>query len=346
MMPFFASFLYDLTPFIKKWNRFRGDGNLYVLLVIGSVMAGAFALTGGILPTLEQNPPASKQVEIDEASARRSSEDALQLVDLKIKPSPTPTPTVLPPTPTVACLNQTVVTLIIDLSASMGNDGKIGALNNAMNAFVGSLNNNTVIGGVAFGGETLRYGSTEGVANMLSYTVYGTNQSTVKNTLTGLTAGPLGGTFMRNGFQVALSRLRAVKSSYPGYRHIAIIFSDGVPEMFDYRNPTCLVQEGTYGGDGFVCFAREQDPRSTPYGLTGTDYTAQLKSEVDKVYSLAIYNSTPGTRGATMTPNLIQLLKTIASGTSSPYYQAVDLRSGSVGNLTSFFRTIVNDSCI
>lgn len=322
----------------------RGDGNLYVLFVLASVMAGAFALTGGILPTLEQDPPASKQVEIDEASVRRSSENSLQLVDLKVKPSPTPTP--VTPTPTVACLNRTVVTLIIDLSASMGNDGKITALNSAMNSFVSSLNTNTVVGGIAFGGETLNYASTEGVSSLLPYTVYGTNQATVRNTLTGLTAGPLGGTFMRNGIQVALNQLRAVKPSYPNYRHIAIVFSDGVPEMYDYRNPTCLVQEGTRGQDNFMCFAREQDPRSTPFGLTGTDVSAQLEAEVERVYSVAIYNSTPGTRGATMTPNLVTLLQTISSGTSAPFYQAVDLRNGVAGNLTSFFRTIVNDACV
>ena len=344
MSHLFSTCQSTLKQWYSKYANLRGDGNLYVLFVIGSIMAGAFALTGGILPQLDPNPPASSQVEIDVDSAKRSSENSLQLVDLKIKPSPTPTPTSVP-TPTVACLNQTVITFVVDLSASMGNDGKIGALNNAMSAFVSSLNSNTVVGGVAFGGETLRFGSTEGVANMLPYTVYGTNQTTVRNTLTGLSAGPLGGTFMRNGMQVALNQIRAVKPSYPNYRHIAVIFSDGVPEMYDYRIPTCLVQEGVRNQDGFVCFAREQDPRSTPYGLTSTNLTTQMKAEVDKVYSVAIYNSTPGTRGATMTPNLIQLLQTIASGTSAPFYQAVDLRTGSAGNLTSFFRTIVNDAC-
>lgn len=323
------AFLHSQFPLNKN---LRGDGNLYVLFVIGAVMAGAFALTGGILPTLEENPPASKQVEIDVDSARRSSENSLQLVDLKIKPSPTPTPT-------VACLNRTVITFVIDLSSSMGNDGKIQALNQAMNAFTASLNNNSVVGGVAFGAESMRHGNVEGVSPMLSYTLYGTNQTTVKNTLTGLRNGPDGGTFMRNGIQVALNQLRAAKPNYPGYRHIAIIFSDGVPEMFDYRNPTC------YARDGEVCWAREQDPRAMPYGLTGTDLASQLRAEVDKVYSVGIYNSTPGTRGANLTSQLRTLLGTVASGGTAPYFQAVDLRSGSATDLTSFFRTIVNDVC-
>jgi hypothetical protein len=118
-----------------------------------------------------------------------------------------------------------------------------------------------------------------------------------------------------------------------------IFFSDGVPEMYDYRLPTC------YARDGEVCWAREQDPRSIPFGLTNTDYTTQLEAEVDKVYSLAIFNSSPDTRGAALTGQLQTLLRTIATGSSSPYYQAVDLRTGQVQDLTSYFRSIISDVC-
>lgn len=322
--------------------RLRGNGSMYVLFILGTAMAGAFVLTGGLTPQLNPTPKAADQVEIDEASANRSSQDSLQLVDIKIKPTATPTPTPLPLTPTptqVACLNRTVITLMVDLSQSMLNDGKIGALNAAMADFTNSLNNETVIGGIAFGAESFMTDNTEGVKHLMGYITYGSDKNLVNQRLAQMTPGEAGGTFIRNGFQVTLNRVRAVKPRYPGYKHVAIFFSDGVPEMFDYRTPTC------YARDGEVCWARQQDPRSAPFGLNATDYTTQLKSEVDKVYSVAIYNSSPGTRGATLTPQLQTLLRTIATGGNSPYYQAVDLRTGQVRDLTSYFRSIIDDVC-
>ena len=97
--------------------------------------------------------------------------------------------------------------------------------------------------------------------------------------------------------------------------------------------------------DGSVCWAREQDPRSAPFGLTSEDLLLQLKNEVEKVYSVGIYNSASGTRGAKLTPQLKKLLSAISSGDSVPYFQSVDLKYGKAQDLTSFFKSIVADAC-
>ncbi len=293
MNHFFSSLYTRVSTWNKRYGNLKGDGNLYVLFVIASVMAGAFALTGGILPTLEADPPASKQVEVDEASVRRSSENALQLVDLKIKPSPTPTPTPLPiatstPVPPVACLNKIALNLILDVSASMNNQDKINQLNLAMKGLVGQLKDDTVVGAVTFAGPTSfpnTTGNLTGTITQLPFTRYRDNKALVINRLTTLTAysgSETDGTYMRNAFQRSLNNLDAAQASYEsqGYTFATIIFTDGVPET-KFWDDDCVVQ---VNGSLPVCFARKQDPRISP------SLTSSMKSRIGKVYSVGIYS--------------------------------------------------------
>jgi len=333
----------------KVISFFKGDGGIYVIFILATLMAGSFALTGGILPNLNPNPPASSEVTIDPDSANQSSERALQLVDIKIKPTNTPTPTPsapsLTPSPTTiqACLDKMVITMMIDLSLSMFNDNKIIALNTALDDFVGSLAPKTVVGGIAFGAPSSDF-ALDGIKGVKELSVYTSNKTNVAARFTDLEVGPGGGTYMRNGFQAAINRLKAYKSSREigNLRFVSILFSDGVPEIMDDLGPSCL---GGGKVDG-VCWARQQDPRSTPYGLTSTNYITQMDGLVDKAYSVAIYDSEA--RGSGLTDDLITLLKTNATSGNKPYYQAIDLKDDRLlnkGQLTNFFRSIINDSC-
>ncbi|MEK7605199.1 MAG: hypothetical protein AAB478_01610 [Patescibacteria group bacterium] len=341
---------------------FRGDGGIYVILLLGVTMAGAFALSGGILPQLNPNPSSADQVQIDEDSAKRSSESALQLVDIKIKPTdtPVPTPTENPtssitplltssitPSPSTIkeCLDRSVITMMIDLSASMGNDHKIDALNTALVDFTGSLQStNAVVGGIAFGAPSAEYtlDNIEGVKLLSNYT---SNKTNVTSRFTNLKVGPTGGTYMRNGYKDSVSRLTSYKSNHQtqNNHYISIIFSDGVPEILDDLNPTCL---GGGKVDG-VCWARQQDPRKTPFGLNSTDYITLMDGLVNKSYAVAIYDSRSAARGAGLTDELTTLLHTAASSSKAPYYQSVDLKNGPLdqGELKGFFNSIVKDAC-
>ena len=362
-----------LNKFIRIINKkYSGNGNIYVIGILGAVITASMFMVGGVFPSLPNPDPDATIAEIvGEPNPDGTTRQNLQLETFSfnklytptptLPPIDTPTPTISPsnppttPTPTIPttveeCLDRTVITMMIDLSASMGNDPpsgnvrKIDALNNALNDFMSSLQPNTVVGGIAFGAPSSEFttDNTSGVKHLSGYT---SNKEITKERFTNLAAGPIGGTYMRNAYEVAIQRIKnykAVKVDQSN-RYINILFSDGVPEIFDGLGPVCL-------GGGYitgVCWARQQDPRSTPYGLTSTNYITQMDAVVDKSYSVAIFDSRSGARGAGHTTELTTLLKTAASGSSKPYYQAIDLKNGALdpGELRSFFKSIIDDSC-
>lgn len=330
---------------------FKGDGGIYVIFILATVMAAAFALSGGVIPTLSQNPTSADQVEIDEDSAKQSSESALQLVDIKIKPSPTPTPTLSPTTtpgatitpPVQACLNRTVITLMIDLSASMKQSGKAEALSGALGDFTDALfktKPTTYVGGTGFGaGAAFSTDNTAGVKHIIGYT---RNESLIRDRLVNdAVPGGEGGTYMRRGFDVALNRIKNYQSVHEqdNYRYVTVLFSDGVPEDGSWGDCYKISSDN-------VCWSRVQDPRGPTYSTSNaTDLTAQLKSLNERVYTIGIYDSRTGARARSLTADLKTLLGTIASKNSSPYVQFIDLANNNPKNLTSLFTTIVNDVC-
>jgi len=313
---------------------FKGDGGIYVIFVLATVMAGAFALSGGLLPSLNQNPPASSQVTIDPDSAKQSSESALQLVDIKIKPSDTPVPTPSPtqvPTP-VACLNKIALNLVLDVSASMNNDGKINQLNTAMSNLVAQLKDDTVVGAVTFAGLA-SFPNSAGTTTQLPFTKYKDNKQLVSDRLTKLTAyrgGESDGTYMRNAFQRSLTNLTAGQSTYQsdGYTFVTIVFTDGVPETKVWDDD-CVVQ---VNGSNPVCFARKQDPRISP------DLTSSMKSRVNKVYSVGIYSGNRETQ-TVIYNEARRLLSSIAS--QSNYAK----NSSNPAAIDTMFKEVLSSVC-
>lgn len=339
----------------KVISFFKGDGGIYVIFILATVMAAAFALSGGVLPTLSQNPTSADQVEIDEDSAKQSSTSALQLIDIKIKPTATPTPTPLAtptpgtpstptPTPPVkACLDRTVITLMIDLSGSMKQSGKSLALTTALGEFADAVyltKPTTYVGGTGFGaGVAFSTDNTAGVKHIIGYT---RNKDLIKERLEAeAVPGSDGGTYMRKGFEVALNRIKNYQASHEddNYRYVTILFSDGVPEDGVWGNCYKVSSDN-------VCWSRKQDPRGQTYSNPGAkDLTAELKSLNAKVYSVGIYDSRTGARARSLTPDLEGLLGTIASRNSAPYVQALDLADGDPKNLKNLFTKIVEDVC-
>ncbi len=335
---------------------FKGDGGIYTIFVLASVMAGAFALTGGVIPSLNPKPSAADQVSIDPDSAKRSSESALQLVDIKVKPtdtpvpSPTSTPATTPPTtptPAVqACLDKTIITLLIDLSSSMSQNQKAGALQDALGDFTTALyksNGKTVVSAIGFGaGPAFSYNGTAGVTLIMGYT---SNKDLVYQRLSSVSPGIDGGTYTRDAFSTAISRITDYQGSHPkkDNNYVSILFTDGVPENVEWIDSDCY--KSVFAASGNVCWSKLRDPRATPYSRYSTDLTTKLKGLNNKVYSIGIYNSTPGTRGSGLTTDLQTLLQTIASKSTSPYYQSIDLRNGDPKDLTKLFSSVLKDVC-
>ncbi len=346
---------------------FAGSGEAYTLVLLGMVAAASYLITGGLLPAIEQNPLDAEHVEIDDTSAT-SDKDNLQLVNIGIKltgtltptetpvptdaptpttglgtPTPTPRPTRTPtptrrpntPTPTsvTACLNNTAIDLVVDLSYSMRNNGKDLALRTALEEFRKSLRTNTRIAIQVFGSPDSYSGGAE---SRLPFVRYGANPDRVKAAISGLTPGALGGTYMKAGFEEALPLIDAEKEKRPGYRYVTILFSDGVPEVSGATDDACVAEVGNPATSFYRCFAKAQDPRR--FGLD-TD----MKDLVSKVYSVAIYDDTPGTEDAALISPLSDLLKDIASGRSAPYYQTTTV--GNPAELTPIFKSIVNGIC-
>ncbi len=317
-------------PLMKVLSFFQGEGGIFVIFILASVMAGAFVLTGGLNPVLNPNPSSQDQVIIDEDSAKRSSEKSLQLVDIKIKPTdtPTPTPSSTPtPTPQQACLNKTVLTLILDVSTSMNANNKMKQLNDALRNLITQLNDETVIGAVEFAGLA-SFPNTNGANTLLSYTRYKDNKSLVQSRLSNLqvhTTSLNDGTYFRSAFTRAINNINAAKSTYEsqGYNFVTIVFTDGVPET-QYTDHDCLVEIS----NPYICFSNKQDPRS--------DLTNRLKSISSRVYSIGIYS---GQRERAVLTQAKQLLADIAS---KPSYTK---SSDNPASLTSLFQDTLSTVC-
>lgn len=339
-------------------SKYEGNGSMYVLFILGTAMAGAFALTGGLTPQLNPAPKATDQVIIDEESANRSSEKSLQLVDIRVKPSPTPTFTPTPtrtptvtPTP-VACLNRTAILVLADLSASMQFDNKMVELRRALRLLRDKLQPETGIGLYAFGSYTdFSYGSKRGVREIVALNKYRDNKDTFDPAVNGLSEGGLGGTYMRPGFEVAIDRINRAQertSYFRDYNYVTIVFSDGVPErsgadsLADRNLGACAPARQTTSGLYQKCFAQELDPR--------TDLTTQLKSE-GKVYSVVVYDTRSGEDDSyfvsPVDPNdrlrtLMKAVATRSSGSTSTYY---DVEVRGVNRLSNIFQSIVEGIC-
>lgn len=337
----------------KVISFLKGDGGIYTIFILATAMAGAFALTGGILPQLNPEPSATSQVEIDPNSAKQSSESALQLVDIKPKPTATPTlaPTITSPPEPLACLNKTAILVLLDLSASMQFDGKIEELKKAMQSLQAKLRSETAIGIYGFGSFTgFSARGKNGVKELVPLNKYRDNQDEIDPAISSLSYGSLGGTYLRNGVSLAIDRLQAAKlrtSYFKDYQYVTLVFSDGVPE----RSGSDIATDVNLGAcapyhsdiDYQKCFAREQDPR----GYVGqSDLTASLKEE-GKVYSVVIYDQrTSEDDSYFVSPRdsqdrLRTLMKSIASKNS--YYYDLEVRG--LSKLETAFTSIINGVC-
>ncbi|GIW61355.1 MAG: hypothetical protein KatS3mg089_0207 [Patescibacteria group bacterium] len=319
-------------PWMKILSFFQGEGGIFVIFILASIMAGAFALTGGLTPVLNPAPSSQDQVIIDEDSAKRSNEKSLQLVDIKIKPTDTPTPTpsstpTLTPTPQQACLNKTVLTLILDVSTSMNANNKMGQLNDALKNLISQLNDETVIGAIEFAGLA-SFPNTNGANTLLPYTRYKDNKSLIQSRLSNLqvhTTSLNDGTYFRSAFTRAINNINAVKGMYAsqGYNFVTIVFTDGVPET-QYTDHDCLVEIN----NPYICFSNKQDPRY--------DLTDRLKSISNRVYSIGIYS---GQRERAVLTQAKQLLADIAS---KPSYTK---SSDNPAAITSLFQDTLSTVC-
>lgn len=244
-----------------------------------------------------------------------------------------------------SCLSKTAINLVIDKSASMGNVGgtlegsktKMIVLKEALNQFLTFLSQQDqdfYIGMDVFGAPGIGNG---GALTELDYVKYAGNKSLIENEINSLTVGPSGGTYMRKGFEVAIAKTKAAKTKpeLAGYKFVTIVFSDGVPEAEGQRGSACVAESGS--GSSYVCFAKNQDPRTSPSRVT------EIKQDTDKVYSVVIYNDKSGSRGFSLNNQLLTLMKDIADDPDSDYF--FDATTSNPSELNAIFQAIPELIC-
>lgn len=239
---------------------FKGDGGIYVIFILATVMAGAFALSGGILPSLSQNPTAADQVEIDEESAKQSSTSALQLVDIKIKPTATPTPTLAPvTTPTVSeCFNKAAVAIVVDTSGSMHatdpgqTKTRIGRIKDALKTFKDLFQPDSALALIEFA---------DSAKTLVPFGRFSQANAALNTAITNIVDDSSGATNMKAGLEAAITQLNAAKIAYPDYNQYTVFMSDGAPESGD-----CKYRQYS-GSDGYdngpYNWYRSGDPKTT-----------------------------------------------------------------------------------
>lgn len=357
----------------------KGSGGMYVILILGLVSGLSFLLTGGLTPNIERTPENPQFVEIEDQLSPIAQQN-LQMQNIKVKPTatptptpsntptpsttPTPSPTLAPsitPTPTdpvVACLDRTAVALLIDLSASMNvPSSKLSALNSALNLLQSNLTDDTVVGAYAFGpypnynqsgGDvSFNFENNKGVKQILPFSKYSDNKSSIDSQLGGLTQGGVGGTYMRNGFRLMAQKVQAAKQTFPDYDFVTILLSDGVPELGD-DDP--VVQDYWSRGLGFptvtcagsTCFAKHQDPRAwSDIGTNNVITPLRNQSKDQIIYTIALYGTTfPDTQ---LKSYLEDLLVDVAGSSNTPNYQYIN--STNYSQLSTFFTRILDASC-
>lgn len=244
-----------------------------------------------------------------------------------------------------SCLSKTAINLVIDKSASMGNIGgtvegdktKMTVLKESLNQFIDFLSEQDqdfYIGMDVFGAPGIGNG---GALTEFDYTKYEGNESMIKEKIDSLSVGPSGGTYMKKGFEVAVDKTKEAKTrpELAGYRFVTIVFSDGVPEAEGQRGSQCVAEStsGTY-----VCFAKVQDPR-----LSDPSMVTEMKDITDKLYSVVIYNDSPGSRGFSLNSQLLTLMKDIADDPDSDYF--FDATTSNASELRTIFERIPELIC-
>lgn len=306
----------------------KGDGGIYVIFILATVMAGAFALSGGILPQLNPHPSVANLVEIDEESAKQSSKSALQLVDIKSKPTNTPLPT--PSLP--SCDDGVVMALLVDLSGSMaGRDvagssaSKLDNLKDALQAFINLLPQQNVVISL--------YGFATNVGQLVPYGLLTNNKSFLQDQITKLTLNQFGtATWMKKAIDYVAPQLVNAKSAFTNGSSYLVFMSDGVPETAD-----CEINRDDgnyYQGDGTTLCGVTLDTH--PQNPVASSLALQQQGV--KVFSIALY----GERETGIFQDAVQkVMRDTASNPDSTYY----IGSPTSAELKQAYQTIVQRIC-
>lgn len=333
------SFASHLTRLMKP--SFVGSGGIYVILILGLVSGLSFLLTGGLVPQIERNPENPEVVDIL-VDLSPVAQQNLQMRNIQAVPTPTfsPTPTGSPsafPTPSVvACLDNSAIAIVVDISGSMGgpasagnNERKVDVLKRALNTFLSNVPTDTVVGLFAYATED---------SVLVPFGPYGINSQALTqqiNALTPSSSNPLGAsTNTADGLSLVYNNIIQAKQQFPGSDFSVIFLSDGVPE-----NRECLFVDATEeyradDGDGEICASSFTTHPQYPVPVANA-----IKQLGANVFTVAIYKEPPYTSGTQA--EIVQMMQDTASDPNSTYYIGLP----NADNLEAAYSAITNRLC-
>ncbi len=294
----------------------------FIILAITIIAAVFYA--GGIIPEVKKIYFLKDSEGIPVQKDNFASGSSL-LIDTLTFTTVTPRPTlVIPPgaqqnTPTPSCTDDVAIDFLIDTSKSMQGN-KIQQVRNALQLFGTKLSNNSIIGMQTFGGVA---------QERLPISLYSNVQQDYINLAQNLSTDIEGGTYTRNGFTLARTKLTEAKQQFPDREFKLIFLSDGIPETYEY-NLVCSTEfqltgnlSGTcadncsINGLNLKCFAPQQSPNTAP------SVAQSIKNSGVEIFSIALLDEID-TRFNTQ---LEELMKDAASSPDKFYktFNAEDL---------------------
>lgn len=279
------------TP--KKSSGDRGWMVTFIILAI--VIVSSVFYAGGVVPKVDkmfflsetQGIPAPKD---SYASGSGILIDTFRFTTVTPGPVISVPPGAQPITPTPICSQDVAVDFLIDTSKSMQGE-KIQQVRNGLVEFGKKLNGNSIVGIQTFAGSA---------QEVVPIAPFSSNRSIYEQAIINMVPDAIGlGTYTRDGFTLARSKLRAAQQQYPDKQFKLIFLSDGVPETRDF-NDTCLEnyrQNGNLTGvcaqncqtvqtggalSQLKCFAIQQSPNTDPSVATA------IKNSGVEIYSIAL----------------------------------------------------------
>lgn len=304
-----------------KGSRAPGIGYLYIALIMFVTLAAGTLLSGGFIPVDPNGvngpptlPPYWSENGVDEqrilfATSAPDEKPNLQLKTFKVN----------------VCGSNTVIDFLIDISASMKYDNKIGKVKKGLYEFVRKMSPSAVVGMQTFASN---------VQNRVPLDHLKKNRQSMMSNIAAL--NPEGWTRLRDGFQLAKGEIvqAVTKDKFPGYKYYLVLISDGVPETPggpNYPPRTCLnppgnVPEPLLPPDNVRCFTTQQDPR------TPTNLAKDLQTIGVEVYTIGILGASQPSSDAPMRPYLEALLKDVTSPPLEGHYFVANAQSIDVQN--------------
>jgi hypothetical protein len=339
---------------IKKLIQ-KGSGNIYVIAILGTVVAGSALMVGGLVPQLDPPPDDAQAVQINtELEPNDRTNTALELRSFGIlSPSPSPTPTLVPntpspspsgtPTPTTQlCFDKAAVAIVVDVSGSMDtNDAgttvsRLDRLKDALRNFLTFFKPDSQVSLIAFSGN----------ANVLvPMDKLSSNRTSINNAINSLE--PEGATNMKAGLENAVNEFRRENDDgdkFRNYNLYTVFMTDGVPESSDcrYRNPT-----GPYRyyltNERDICYLTGTTTEPTMFTHKWSPITPanSLKALGSKIFSINMFQQSSDPNEADKNNKAQALMQAVASDPDSTYY----VSSPTTKNLTTTYQEIARKIC-